>query len=177
MFNKHLIPVIAIIALVSLFSCSKNDNQVDPPNNTDTTTNEPVSRADSFATTVEGKKFALNSYYSDSAIDYIDTDSVVKAETDLWAYVSSWLKDDHFTFNADGELVIAQNTTKLASDSSDVLTKTYSITSVGDDVKVTFVDNQYQPLEYTLHSFGDTEMILKAEWDGKTVFSKYTVVE
>src|SRR5688500_6131977 len=99
MFSKNLIPVFAIICLISLFSCSKNDNQVDPPNPTDTTTNEPISRADSFATFVGGKKFALISYYSDSAIDYISTDSVVKAETDLWAYVSSWLKDDYFSFN------------------------------------------------------------------------------
>lgn len=177
MFSKNLIPVIAIICLISLFSCSKNDNQVNPPDNTDTTGNQPVSRADSFATFVEGKKFALNSYYSDSAIDYIDNDSVVKSETDLWAYVSSWLKDDYFTFNANGDLTIEQNADKIASDSAEVIMKTYSITSVGDDVNVTFVNHEYQPLDYTLHSFGELELIFKAEWDGKTVFSKYIVVE
>jgi hypothetical protein len=151
-----------------------------PPNNggngTDTLSENEL-QANALDSFLQVNSFQLTKYYSDSAIDYIDDDSVVMSETDLWAYVSTWLKDDTYTFSTDGNVTIQQNANKHPSDSSETLTRPYEVTADDDGVKISFLTNDYEPLDYRLESFSDTLLKVSAIWNGKHVKSEYTVVD
>jgi hypothetical protein len=147
-----------------------------PGNGTDTLTENEL-QANALDSFLQVNSFQLTKYYSDSAIDYIDDDSVVKSETDLWAYVSTWLKDDTYTFGSDGNVTIHQNANKHPSDSSETLTRPYEVSADDDGVKISFLTNDYEPLDYRLESFSDTLIKVSAIWNGKNVKSEYTVVD
>ena len=172
------------ISSMIFVACKKDsdpppNNVPDPTDTTDTTTitdpNELQAAAlDSF---LQSNSFQLASYYSDSAIDYDETDSTVKAETDLWAYVSPWLKDDVYAFGTDGQVTVTQGDNKIASDSSLTLMRPYTVQADDDGVKFTFLTNEYESLDYRLIEFSDTLLTVSATWNGKTVKSDYRVVQ
>jgi hypothetical protein len=163
---------LGIILLVAVFiSCSKDDG-----NESDGIKPEDKERAASLTTNLQAGKFRLSDYYSESPIDYIDTDQVVKAETDLWQYVSSWLHDDAYVFGSDGTLTIEQNAVKKPGDPSATITKQYSVEADREGVGFNFVGHEYQDLKYRLISFDDSLLKVSATWNGKTVISEYTKI-
>ena len=169
----------------SLFiACKKNSDP--PPNNpnngndtTDTTANTDPNelQADKLDSLLQSNSIQLVRYYSDSAIDYDETDTVVKAETDLWAYVSPWLKDDTYSFGTDGNVTINQGDVKIPSDSSATISRPYVVTADDDGVKFSFLTNDYMALDYRLVSMTDDMITVSAIWNGHTVKSDYQVVQ
>jgi hypothetical protein len=89
-----------LIALAFIvFACNKKD---DPPVVVDPI--DPADKAKATALTefLQNDKLRLTKYYSETPIDYIDTDQVETLETELWQYVSLWLKDDAYSFDPSG---------------------------------------------------------------------------
>jgi hypothetical protein len=164
--------VLVVILAASVFACKK-DNKEPVPDNVSA---ENKAKAAELQAYLQVNKFSLKNYYSDSAIDYVDTDQVVKAETNLWQYVSHWIKDDKYTFNSGGEVTIEQHGNKIKTDSSSIITRTYSVEPDENGVAFNFVGHEYQPLQYRLVTLSDTLLKLNAEWNGKTVVSEYKIV-
>jgi hypothetical protein len=158
-------PLIIIIA-IAIFACNKKET-ADPI--------KPEDKAKAAALTefLKKEQFRLKKYYSEVPIDYIDTDQVVKAETDLWPYVSLWIKDDAYIFKNNGEVTIQQNNDRIQSDTSPVLTRNYAVQADKDGVAFKFVGHEYQDLNYRLISFTDTNLTVSASWNGKKVISEY----
>src|SRR5687768_9882588 len=114
-----------LIALsVSLFACNKDSDTPDP---VDPVKPEDKEKATALTEFLKNEKLRLSKYYSETPIDYIDTDDVVMQETDLWNYVSNWLKDDSYDFNPSGIVTIEQNVNRIATDTSAVLTREYAV--------------------------------------------------
>ena len=166
-----------------IMACKKDSDPAPnnpPPNNGNDSTNttDPNElQAASLDSFLQSNSFQLARYYSDTAIDYDQSDSVVKSETDLWAYVSPWLKDDLYTFGTDGNVTIQQNDAKLPSDANATLTRPYSVAADDEGVKITFLTNDYKPLDYRLIEMSDTLLTVSAFWNGHTVKSDYRVVQ
>jgi hypothetical protein len=164
-----------------MVACKKNSDP--PPNNpgggNDTTENTDPNelKAASLDSFLQVNTFQLTNYYSDSAIDYDETDTIVKSETELWAYVSPWLKDDTYTFGSDGKVTINQNDAKIPNDASPTLTRPYQVVADNDGVKITFLTNEYNPLDYRLIEFSDTALKVSAIWNGHKVNSDYKVLK
>jgi hypothetical protein len=167
MKNAYFIPVLALL----FFACKK-DSESPPPDPVQT---ENEKKAVELQTFLEANTFELTRYYSETPIDYIDTDDVVKAETDLWQYVSPWIKDDRYSFNTDGTVTIQQNDLKIQTDASPTLTRNYSVKGTDNGVTFNFVGHIYQDLAYNLIEFSDTLVKVNAQWNGKTVISEYRV--
>jgi hypothetical protein len=175
---------VASVLCFLIIACKKDsdpapNNPNNPNNGTDSTdTTDPneleAASLDSF---LQSNNFQLARYYSDTAIDYDETDSVVKSETDLWSYVSPWLKDDIYTFGTDGNVTINQNDDKIPSDSTATLTRPYAVVADDEGVKFTFLTNDYMALDYRLISRSDTSLTVSAFWNGHTVKSDYKVVQ
>jgi len=175
---------VAWVICILMIACKKDsDPAPNNPNNggngNDTTENTDPNEllAASLDSFLQSNSLQLVRYYSDSAIDYDETDTIVKSETDLWAYVSPWLKDDTYLFGTDGNVTINQNDVKIPSDSSATLSRPYTVVSDDDGVKFTFLTNEYEPLDYRLIQFSDTALTVEAVWNGKTVKSDYKVVQ
>ena len=176
--------LVASVFCFLIMACKKDsdpapnnpNNPNNPTDSTDTTDPNELQAAslDSF---LQSNSFQLARYYTDTAIDYNETDSVVKSETDLWAYVSPWLKDDTYMFGNDGNVTINQNANKIASDSSATLSRPYAIVADDEGVKVTFLTNEYTALDYRLVSMSDTTVTVSAVWNGHTVKSDYKIVQ
>lgn len=160
--------LIVIVLVVTVFSCKKDDEK------TDGIRPEDKERAAALTTMLQTDSFRLTDYYANEAIDYIDTDQVVKAETDLWPYVSAWLHDDAYTFSSNGSLTIHQGASRIPTNGSGTISKNYSVQADKDGVAFNFVGHEYQDLKYRLESFNDTLLKVSATWNGKTVFSEYT---
>ena len=163
-------PLMIIVAML-IFACNKDDEPVNDP-----VSPEDKAKAAELATFLKSDKFRLTKYYSDSPIDYIDTDQVVMEETDLWKYVSNWLKDDSYTFDASGNITIEQNANRIESDTSAILMRQYAVEADADGVAFDFIGHEYQDLAYRLISFTDTNLIVSASWNGKKVISEYKTV-
>lgn len=174
--------IVASVLCVLIFACKKsNDPAPSNPNNGNndsTSTTDPNEvMANSLDSFMKSNSFQLVRYYSDTAIDYDKSDSVVKSETDLWAYVSPWLKDDVYTFGTDGNVTITQNDVKIPSDANPTLTRPYSVVADDNGVKITFLTNDYQALDYRLIEYSDTLLTVSAVWNGSTVKSDYRVIQ
>jgi hypothetical protein len=150
-------------------SCKKDDGGEEP----DGIKPEDKERAAALTTMLQENKLRLSAYYSDTEIDYIDTDQVVKAEKDLWEYVSPWLHDDAYVFGSNGSLTIEQNAIKIPEDASPTISKQYAVAADKNGVNFNFVGHQYQDLKYKLISFNDSVVTVSATWNGKTVISEY----
>jgi hypothetical protein len=169
MNRNNLVALLATILICTTYACNKDDDkQEDDPISAET-----KAKATALDEYLKTNALSLTKYYSDSAIDYIDTDQVVKAETDLWQYVSAWIKDDKYVFNSNGEVTIQQNAIKIPADTSVTLTRSYSVEPTKDGVVFNFVGHEYQPLQYKLINYSDTSLKLQATWNGKTVNSEY----
>jgi len=162
-----------ICMILTVFFACKKDSDPEPVDNVKP---EDKVKATELQTFLQGNKFSLASYYSDSAIDYNDTDQVVKAEKDLWQYVSNWIKDDRYSFNPDGTVIIEQNANRIATDTTAILTRNYAVAADENGVGFKFIGHLYQDLNYRLITFSDTLIKVSATWNGKTVNSEYKVV-
>lgn len=161
-----------LVCICISLSCNKDDNDPPPPPD-DGIKQEDKDRAASLQTYLQQNGFQLKRYYSEVPIDYIDTDQVVKEETDLWQYVSPWLKDDRYVFGSNGQVTVEQNAIRIASDSAATLSRTYSVAADKDGVAFNFIGHEYQPLNYRLESFSEDLLKVSATWNGKEVISEY----
>lgn len=149
------------------FACNKKSETVDPIRT------EDKAKAAALSDFLKDEKFRLTKYYSDTPIDYIDTDQVVMQETQLWQYVSGWLKDDAYSFEDNGDVLIEQNDIRYEPDTATILTRHFSVAADADGVAFRFLGHEYQDLNYRLISFSDTNLVVWARWNGKKVISEY----
>ena len=105
-------------------------------------------------------------------------DAEVKQETNLWPYVSFWIKDDHNVFDVStGKVTITQNANKFASISEEIFTRDFSIGADKDGPYLNFVNYQYNPLKYRLVNFDAEGFTVYVDWhSGAKVFSDFVVV-
>jgi hypothetical protein len=168
-------PLLVALIAVAIFSCNKDDDKDNGGGGGDGIKPEDKAKAQALTQFLESNQFHLKKYYSETPIDYIDTDQVVKEETDLWQYVSTWLHDDAYSF-ASGTVTIQQNALKIPADSTPVLNRTYKVFADKDGVGFDFIGHEYQDLKYRLILFNDTMVKVSAGWNGKTVFSEYNKI-
>lgn len=157
----------AALVAVSLFSSCKKEESATP---------EDVAKANEFKVFVESKRFQVTEFYSDKPIDYNEDDEA-KQETDLYKYVSAWIKDDYNVFeNATGKVMITQNAVKIASIPDEQFTRNFSIGADKNGAYFDFLDYQYNPLKYRLVTFTDDYFLVYVDWhDGAKVFTKFSV--
>ena len=124
---------------------------------------------------VSSKKFHLTAYYSDIPVDYIEWDSVVLQETDLWKYVRDYIKDDEYVFKSTGEFEIIQNAMRIPNDLSDTIQYQYGVYNGGDQVGFNFYDYEYLPLTYKLDSISDSSFVVYVNRGSAKIFSKYEI--
>lgn len=137
--------------------------------------NVNASKAKLFQDFIVTNKFQLKAFYSDIPIDYITTDDTIKQETNLWSYVSNYLKDDYNIFMPGStDITIDQNAIKMPGLEDSVLHKKYQITYDDNGVHLLFLDYQYNPLTYNLNKIGPDYFILSVKWNhGATLFSRF----
>lgn len=165
--------VFLITLTIALFACSKNNETPEP---VDPVKPEDKEKATALSEFLKNDKLRLTKYYSETPIDYIDTDQEVKQETDLWGYVSFWLRDDAYVFDSSGVVTIEQNVNRIESDTSAVLTRNYAVFADEQGVGFDFIGHEYQDLAYRLISFSDSNLTVSATWNGKKVISEYNTV-
>ena len=162
-----------LIALAFIvIACNKENDPaiVDPIDPAD------KAKAEALSDFLENDKLRLTKYYSETPIDYIDTDQVETLETELWQYVSIWLKDDAYSFDLSGNVTVEQNANRISTDTSSVLTRHYEVFADAEGVGFDFIGHEYQDLPYRLISFSDTNLVVSAQWNGKKVISEYHIV-
>lgn len=161
-------PLIVIVLVAVVISCKKTESDGIRP--------EDKQKAAELQTYLQNEKFRLKKYYSETPIDYIDTDQVIKAETDLWQYVSNWLYDDEYVFGANGNVSVEQGAIRIPTDSTPTLTRNYAVKADKSGVAFDFIGHEYQALKYRLINFNDTTLKVSASWNGKTVISEYNTL-
>src|SRR5690349_6366139 len=114
-------PLMIAVAIL-IFACNEKNETV-----TDPISAENKSKAAALSDFLKNDKMRLTKYYSDTAIDYIDTDQVVNPETALWGYVSNWIQDDTYSFDDSGNVTIEQNTKRIETDTSAIIMKKSSV--------------------------------------------------
>jgi hypothetical protein len=159
---------VALIATGLLSSCKKED-EASP---------EDKQKAEEFKAFVVSKQFQLSAYWSDKPIDYVEDDTEIKSETDLWPYVSPWIKDDSNVFDfTTGKVTITQNTNEYSGISDDVFVKDFSIGADKDGVYFNFLNYQYNPLKYRLVEFTGDHFTVYVDWhSGAKVLSTFSVI-
>lgn len=159
---------VALLATGILSSCKKGDD----------VSAEDKKKAEDFKAFVVEKKFQVKEYYSDKPIDYVEDDTEVKSETDLFAYVSPWIKDDWNVFDVNTNKVsVTQNERKIEGNSEAVIVKDFSIGADADGAYFNFLNYQYNPLKYRLVEFTADYFIVYADWhSGAKVFTKFQVI-
>jgi hypothetical protein len=157
-----------LVAALCISSCKKEDE----------TSTENKDKAEQFKASIVSKKYQVKEYYSDKPIDYNEDDEEVKAETDLFSYVSPWIKDDWNVFDvSSGKVAITQNEHKIPGDSTAVLSKDFSVSGEEEGVFFNFLNYQYEPLKYHLVEFTNDYFIVYADWhSGARVYTKFVVV-
>jgi hypothetical protein len=161
------------IALGSLSACSKDD---DDGGDNGGASEADIAKANEFKTYVVEKKFQVSEYYADKPIDYVDTDNEVKQETDLWPYVSSWIRDDFNLFTSNNEVKIQQNGKLIAGNDSAVVTRNYAIGADKDGPYLDFINHEYKPLRYRLVEFNSSYFLVYVNWHSNSkVYSKFSV--
>jgi len=74
---------------------------------------EYIKQANDLKEFVEGRSFSLVDFYSNIPIDYIENDGEVREETNLWTYVSPYLRDDQYILYSNNTLDVVQNNLKI----------------------------------------------------------------
>ena len=158
-----------LMAALCVSSCKKGDE----------VSSENKQKAEQFKASIASKKYQVREYYSDKPIDYNEDDEEVKAETDLFSYVSPWIKDDWNVFDvSSGKVSITQNEHKIPNDASEVISKDFSVSAEKEGVFFHFLNYQYQPLKYRLVEFNDEYFVVYADWhSGAKVYTKFAVVQ
>ena len=159
---------VALLATGVMSSCKKGEEA----------SAEDKQKAEDFKAYVATKQFTLVDYYADKPIDYVEDDTEVKQETNLWPYVSFWIKDDHNVFDVStGKVTITQNANKFVSISEEIFTRDFSIGADKDGPYLNFVNYQYNPLKYRLVNFDAEGFTVYVDWhSGAKVFSDFVVV-
>jgi hypothetical protein len=121
------------------------------------------------------RKYQLRDFYSDVPIDFVEYDTEVKSETELWAYVRDYLKDDVNEFYLDSSLVrVYQNELKIPGNDAPVLDKLYAIGTDAEGPYMNFLGPDYEPLKYRIQEYNEDYFILYLNWkDGSTVYSRF----
>ncbi|MBL7697978.1 MAG: hypothetical protein JNK79_07460 [Chitinophagaceae bacterium] len=160
---------VALIATGILSSCKKGDD----------VSAEDKQKAEDFKANISAKQFRLVNYWSDKAIDYDEEDGEIKQETDLWPYVSNWIKDDLNVFDLNtNKVTITQNTHKYANIADETFTRDFSVGADKNGAYLNFVNYQYEPLQYRIVEFNANEFTVYVDWhSGAKVFSKFQVVQ
>ena len=137
-----------------------------------------LTREEQFKKLVTSTSFQLRACYSDIPVDYIDNDSVITMETNLWKYVTPYIKDDVNTFNTDNASVsVTQHNLKIPGNETEVLDRQYHIGTDDLGVYMDFLDNNYLPLRYRLQELGANYFVLAAEWKyDATLYSRFETV-
>ena len=144
-------------------SCTKlSDAEISP---------QDSKKAEDFRNQWHDKKFQISAYYSEVPIDY-DTSGVLK--TDLWEFVSNWLKDDLTSFKGD-LATIEQGQDKIEGSPAETIEVRFKVLADVSGVNVAFVDHQYVNLDYRLVDFSDTAFTLYAYRGKNKVFSRFRV--
>lgn len=146
-----------VVALIFLSSCTKElslESHLDPfPNKI---------------------KYQLKAFYSDIPIDFDETDTVVKQETDLWPYVKEYIKDDYNILLGNDSLVVYQNAVKMPGLADDILYRSYSFSSSNNIQYMNFLTSAYEPDKYRLYEKTEDYFIIGLKWkDGARVFSRF----
>ncbi|MGZ5245923.1 MAG: hypothetical protein ACXWV5_02465 [Flavitalea sp.] len=163
--NPFAIIASIAIAIAILPACQKEEN----------TKTELAKKSEEFNAYAKGKAFVPTEFYADKPVDYIDTDEVVKAETDLNAYIYNYLKDDQLLFDDNGVLRIIQNGIKIPGNDSAILLRKWKISPGTSAVNVEFVDHKYSRRVYRLVEYNDTSFLAYVEWKetGAKLYSKF----
>lgn len=161
---------VIVAATFALSSCKKDKGDDINP--------EYIKKADEFKAFIASKVFQIADYYSDKPIDYIEDDTEIRSETELWKYVSPWLKDDYNVFNNNTNKVeITQNDSKISTDNSAVIVKDFNIGADKDGPYFNFLSHEYQPLKYRLVEFTGDQFIVYVNWhSGAKVFTKFHAI-
>lgn len=157
----------AFVMILALQACKKNKDE-----------EANKAKADLFRSYLDGKQFRAASFVSDKPIDYIQTDSVVKAETDLWLYVKEHIVDDTNIFSDPSLLTIQQNTLKAPMNDTAILTRNYAVTYDKNSVMLEFVDYDYKQLKYRLKDFNDDNFTLYVNFKNEaTLYSRFDRID
>jgi len=137
-----------------------------------------AAKTKAFHDLVATKKFQLKGFYSDVLVDYIENDDTVKQETNLWPYVSNYLKDDYNIFLPNGtDVTVMQNQIKMPGINEEVLHKKYHVSKDKYGVHIDFLDYKYSQLKYDLYKTGTGYFILSIKWkQGAILYSRFEVV-
>jgi hypothetical protein len=173
--------IFVFIALVLLASCSKDlsqegpiavipvvppDTLVTPPDIPDTPVTPPPVKPQ--------LKFQLKAFYSDVPIDFDDKDGSTVKETDLWAYVQDYIKDDIDVLLEDGTVEVHQNQKKMPGVPDDVLIRQYSFGSDEGGDYMKFLSPTYEEVKYRLYEKTDDHFVIGLKWkSGAHVFSRF----
>lgn len=164
MKSKHF-AALASVLILALNSCQKDDD----------VRVELAKKAEEFTAYVKDKRFVPVDFYADKPVDYVETDDVVLAETDLRKYMYNYIKDDQILFDANGVLKIYQNEFKMPENDSAVLIRGWSISPSTNTVRVSFVDYDYEPRRYHLVEFSDTSFLAYVDYKNDTrLYSRFS---
>ncbi len=154
-----------------LFSCKKDNDGED--------NSEDIAKADNFKAFILSKQFQIKAYYSDKPIDYNEEDEEVKAETELFHYVSPWIKDDYNIFDiGTGKVTIIQNAVKVPGNDAEELIRDFSVAPEKNGPRFNFLNYLYDPLQYKVVEFADNYFVISADWhSGAKVFTRFEVVD
>jgi hypothetical protein len=121
------------------------------------------------------RNYRLTAFYSDIPIDFIEYDNEIRSETDLWAYVKEYIKDDIDEIFIDSALVIVhQNENKIQGNDTPLLERTYKVGTDADGMYMTFLGPEYEELHYRLLEMNEDYFIIYLNWKhGSKIFSRF----
>ena len=158
---------ILLLSIVSGFlfiSCDKNGK-------------ENEEKANEFKTFTAAKKFRIIAFYSDKPVDYDESDTEIKAETELWPYVRSYIIDDINRVVDNNQVHIDQMSAKYPLNNEATLIRPFKVSSDSKGAYLDFVDYFYEPLKYKLLEFKNNYFIIYIDFhNGSKLFSKYELV-
>jgi hypothetical protein len=159
---------VALLTTAFLSSCKKED-EASP---------EDKLKAEQFKAFILSKKFQVKEYYSDKPIDYVEDDAEVKSETELFNYVSVWIKDDWNVFDVNsGKVTITQNAHKIDGNDAETFVKDFNIGADKKGAFFNFLNYQYEPLKYRLVEFSGDSFLVYVDWhSGAKVFTRFQVL-
>ena len=125
------------------------------------------------------RKYQLRAFYSDVPVDFVESDDVIKQETDLWVYVKEYLKDDVNIFSeSDSSVVIHQNEIKIPGNEEPLLFKDYYIGTDAEGTFMKFLGPSYEPLVYRLVEMTENYILVYVVWkDDVKIYSRFERVQ
>ena len=137
---------------------------------------EDEKKATEFRAFTSAKKFKIVSFYADKPVDYDESDTEIKQETELWAYVKEYIRDD-INIVDNNQVQIQQNAIKFPGSDAVTLTRPFNVGSDRSGAYLEFVDYFYEPLRYKLFEFKDNYFVIYVDFKGGAkLFSKYELV-